>query len=147
MTDSITALNQLSARETQITAMILGGARGKDIAAALGISSKSTSTYRMRAYKKLGVKNSAELFFLITKTQLIDCNFNSEVFMSNKFTIEIARLAARRAKLCQDFDAGVKKSIELEQRVAEIDAMLRNLANEEREIEAALKKLDPNYKE
>lgn len=55
------SFDRLSVRERQVFLMSLSGTRGKDIAEKLRLSPKTISTYRVRGYKKLGLKNSAEL--------------------------------------------------------------------------------------
>jgi DNA-binding CsgD family transcriptional regulator len=51
-------MNSPGGAATQISAF---GETGKAIAAALGLSQKTVSTYRMRVLKKLGLSNSAQL--------------------------------------------------------------------------------------
>lgn len=52
----------LSARETEIVQMIVGGRTSREIATELGISKSSVDTYRARVSRKLGVDNRAALF-------------------------------------------------------------------------------------
>jgi DNA-binding NarL/FixJ family response regulator len=51
----------LSARENQVMQFLLRGVSLVDIAAALGISAQTVTTYRRRILDKLEVKNNAEL--------------------------------------------------------------------------------------
>ena len=51
----------LSTREFEILRMIAGGKTGKEIAADLGISFKTVSTYRTRLSRKLGIRSNVEL--------------------------------------------------------------------------------------
>lgn len=57
----------LSGREREIVNQILEGERNIEIGASLGISEKTVSTYRKRAFEKLGLKNSTELVRLAVK--------------------------------------------------------------------------------
>ena len=56
-----TPFEELSAREMQVTMMILDGQRTQDISDGLCLSPKTVSTYRQRVYEKLGVRNDVEL--------------------------------------------------------------------------------------
>jgi two-component system invasion response regulator UvrY len=51
----------LSDREMQVSLLTVAGKSIKDIAAELSLSVKTISTFRGRAFEKLGVKNDAEL--------------------------------------------------------------------------------------
>ena len=51
----------LSERELQVLRRIAGGDGNKEIAASLGISPKSVSTYKTRILQKTGRKTTAEL--------------------------------------------------------------------------------------
>jgi DNA-binding NarL/FixJ family response regulator len=52
---------KLSDREYQIMCMLAGGARIKDIADKLCLSSTTVSTYRARILEKMGMKTNSEL--------------------------------------------------------------------------------------
>jgi DNA-binding NarL/FixJ family response regulator len=52
----------LSARELEISQLIVAGQTSREIAAALGISKSSVDTYRARVVRKLGTDSRAELF-------------------------------------------------------------------------------------
>jgi DNA-binding NarL/FixJ family response regulator len=51
----------LSDREMQVSLLTVAGKSLKDVAAELSLSVKTISTFRGRAFEKLGVKNDAEL--------------------------------------------------------------------------------------
>ena len=61
----------LSVRELEILRMIATGKSGKEIAAALGISFKTVSTYRTRLVQKLGIRSNVELAEYATREGLI----------------------------------------------------------------------------
>lgn len=61
---SSTPFSELSAREMEITLMILGGQRSQEISDKLHLSPKTVSTYRQRIFEKLNVKNDVELTHL-----------------------------------------------------------------------------------
>lgn len=52
---------RLSARETEVCVRLAAGAGVKEIAAELGVSVKTVSTFRARGMAKLGVSSTAEL--------------------------------------------------------------------------------------
>lgn len=52
---------ELSARELQVTMMILDGQRTQDISDTLSLSPKTVSTYRQRIYEKLSVHTDVDL--------------------------------------------------------------------------------------
>ncbi len=54
-------LESLSGRELQVLGLTAGGSTGKAIAAELGISQKTVSTYPSRAMRKLGLESTADL--------------------------------------------------------------------------------------
>jgi two-component system invasion response regulator UvrY len=56
-----TPFESLSAREMQVTLMILDGRRNVDIAECLSLSQKTVSTYRQRICEKLDVHTDVEL--------------------------------------------------------------------------------------
>lgn len=58
---SATPFAELSAREMQVTMMILNGQRTQEIAEALALSPKTVSTYRQRIYDKLHVQTDVEI--------------------------------------------------------------------------------------
>lgn len=57
---SLSALNQLSARERQVLDGIIAGGRSKTIAHDLKLAVRTVEKYRRRAIAKLGARNSAE---------------------------------------------------------------------------------------
>jgi two-component system invasion response regulator UvrY len=56
-----TPFEELSAREMQVTLMILDGRRSMEIAECLSLSQKTVSTYRQRIFEKLEVSTDVEL--------------------------------------------------------------------------------------
>jgi two-component system invasion response regulator UvrY len=62
---------ELSAREMQVTMMILDGRRTQEISAALSLSPKTVSTYRQRIYDKLNLRTDVELTRLAYRYGLI----------------------------------------------------------------------------
>lgn len=56
----------LSARENDVLHHLLRGMPLVEIAAELGISAQSVTTYRRRILDKLGVRNNAELIAFMT---------------------------------------------------------------------------------
>jgi two-component system invasion response regulator UvrY len=56
-----TPFEQLSAREMQVTMMILDGRRNHEIADSLSLSQKTVSTYRQRIFDKLAVTTDVDL--------------------------------------------------------------------------------------
>lgn len=61
----------LSERELQVLRLTASGESGKAIAAALGLSQKTVSTYRMRLRKKLGLNSSGELGRYVERYRLV----------------------------------------------------------------------------
>lgn len=53
--------SKLSIREIEVLDLLAAGNRNKDIAFLLGINEKTVSTYKSRLFKKLKIKNLAEL--------------------------------------------------------------------------------------
>jgi two-component system, NarL family, invasion response regulator UvrY len=66
-----TPFQGLSAREMQVTLLILEGQRTLEISDALSLSPKTVSTYRQRIYEKLDVKNDVDLTRLAYRHGLI----------------------------------------------------------------------------
>jgi len=66
-----TPFEQLSYRELQVVIMILQAKTAQDMADVLNISNKTVTTYRYRAFEKLGVKNEVELIRLAARFDLI----------------------------------------------------------------------------
>jgi DNA-binding NarL/FixJ family response regulator len=62
----------LSDREYQVLCMIASGKTVTMIAAELGLSVKTVSTYRVRILEKLDMKNNAELTRYAIKSGLVD---------------------------------------------------------------------------
>ena len=63
---------KLSDREYQVILMIASGKTVKEIAHELSLSIKTISTNRVRALRKMGMKNNAELTYYVIKQGLID---------------------------------------------------------------------------
>ena len=64
----------LSPREMEVSFLLLKGSSIKDIAKELNLSKTAVSTYKIRLFKKLGVKNIAELYNLLNHKQLPSFN-------------------------------------------------------------------------
>lgn len=64
--------DQLSAREMQITLMVIMGQRVQDIAENLSLSPKTVNSYRYRVFEKLDLQNDVGLTKLAIKHSLID---------------------------------------------------------------------------
>ncbi|EFK58608.1 response regulator transcription factor [Sphingobacterium spiritivorum] len=64
----------LSPREMEVSFLLLKGSSIKDIAKVLNLSKTAVSTYKIRLFKKLGVKNIAELYNLLNHKQLPSFN-------------------------------------------------------------------------
>ncbi len=62
----------LSDREYQVMLMIASGKTVKDIAEGMFLSIKTISTYRVRALKKMGMKNNAEFTYYAIKHKLLE---------------------------------------------------------------------------
>jgi DNA-binding NarL/FixJ family response regulator len=62
----------LSDREFQVMSLIGSGKTVGEIAALLGISDKTVSTYRARVLDKTGMKNNAELVRYVVEQRLAD---------------------------------------------------------------------------
>ena len=62
----------LSDREYQVLRLIAAGKSTRDIAAELGLSVKTVSTYRARIFEKMQMKSSAELAAYVVRNQLAD---------------------------------------------------------------------------
>ncbi len=62
----------LSERERQVLKLIAQGRRNKEIAAELGVSTKSVETYRSRMMAKLGYANAAELVRYAVREGIVD---------------------------------------------------------------------------
>ena len=67
-----TAHEQLSDREYQVMLMIASGKTVSEIAAALSLSVKTISTNRIRALRKMGMKNNAEFTYYAIKEGLLN---------------------------------------------------------------------------
>lgn len=63
--------DQLSAREMQISLMVIMGQKAQDIAEHLALSPKTVNSYRYRVFDKLGVRNDVELTKLAIKHDII----------------------------------------------------------------------------
>lgn len=61
----------LSNREYQVMLMIASGKTVKEIANELSLSAKTISTNRVRALKKMGMKNNAEITYYAIKHELV----------------------------------------------------------------------------
>lgn len=66
------ALNGLSPREVEVLQYLARGMSNKSVAARLGISDKTVSTYKTRVLDKLGVSSLAALIEFATLNKLID---------------------------------------------------------------------------
>lgn len=66
-----TPFADLSAREMQVTLMILDGRRNHEIAECLSLSQKTVSTYRQRIFEKLNLSTDVELTRLAYRHGLI----------------------------------------------------------------------------
>jgi two-component system response regulator FimZ (fimbrial Z protein) len=66
------ALNGLSPREVEVLQYLARGMSNKGVAARLGLSDKTVSTYKTRVLDKLGVSSPAALIEFATLNKLID---------------------------------------------------------------------------
>ena len=66
------ALNGLSPREVEVLQYLARGMSNKGVAARLGLSDKTVSTYKTRVLDKLGVSSLAALIEFATLNKLID---------------------------------------------------------------------------
>ncbi|HVB38981.1 MAG TPA: response regulator transcription factor, partial [Vicinamibacterales bacterium] len=62
----------LSDREYQVLRMIASGKTVSQIAAALSLSVKTVSTYRVRVLEKMGMRSTAELMRYAIENRLVD---------------------------------------------------------------------------
>lgn len=62
---------QLSTRELAVMQLLAAGKHIKEIAHALGVSSKTVTTYRARLLRKMGMTTNAELTFYATRHGLL----------------------------------------------------------------------------
>ena len=62
----------LSDREYQVLRLIAAGKSTRDIAAEIGLSVKTVSTYRARIFEKMRMKSPAELAAYVVRNQLAD---------------------------------------------------------------------------
>jgi len=62
---------QLSSREIAVMRLLAAGKHIKEIAKALGVSSKTVTTYRARLLRKMGMTTNAELTFYATRHGLL----------------------------------------------------------------------------
>ena len=65
---------QLSAREMQITLMVIMGLRSQEMSENLSLSPKTINSYRYRVFNKLDVRNDVELTKLAIKHGIIDAD-------------------------------------------------------------------------
>lgn len=63
--------HSLTARETEIVALIGAGMQVKQVAAELGISISSVNTYRTRVFRKMGLNSNAALIRYALKNGLV----------------------------------------------------------------------------
>ena len=54
-------INDLTQRENQIAQLIMKGMPGSKISALLGIKPSTVSSFKMKIFQKMGVKNALEL--------------------------------------------------------------------------------------
>lgn len=66
------ALGSLSQREFEVLVLVGNGLAMKEIAAQLGVSEKSVTTYRARVQQKLQMKNNAELIRFALENGLVE---------------------------------------------------------------------------
>jgi len=64
--------DQLSAREMQITLMVIMGHKVQEISGKLSLSPKTVNSYRYRVFEKLAVRNDVGLTRLAIKHRIID---------------------------------------------------------------------------
>jgi two-component system invasion response regulator UvrY len=62
----------LSNREYQVMLMLASGKTVKEIANDLSLSVKTISTNRVRALRKMGMKNNAEITYYAIKHRLVE---------------------------------------------------------------------------
>ena len=62
---------QLSSREIAVMRLLAAGKHIKEIAKALGVSSKTVTTYRARLLRKMGMTTNAEITFYATRHGLL----------------------------------------------------------------------------
>lgn len=62
----------LSRQQHDIIVLVRAGLKNKDIATAMGLSIKTTSTHLMRIYEKFGLDSSKNVYYLITKLEEMD---------------------------------------------------------------------------
>jgi DNA-binding NarL/FixJ family response regulator len=70
--DRVAAHEVLSDREYQVLRMLGSGRTVSEIAAELGLSVKTVSTYRVRVLEKLGMRTTAELMRYAIERRLLD---------------------------------------------------------------------------
>ena len=68
--------DELSAREMQITLMVIMGLKVQEIAEKLAISPKTVNSYRYRVFEKLGLKNDVALTKLAIKHGIINAGLD-----------------------------------------------------------------------
>lgn len=64
--------DRLASRELQIVSLLGSGKQIKQIAAELSISISTVNTYRIRIFKKMGLRSNAELIRYAVEQQLVD---------------------------------------------------------------------------
>ena len=69
--ETLPAHSKLSDREFQVLRLLGSGRGAKDVAATLGLSVKTVSTYRTRLLEKLGLRTTAELIRYAIEHKLI----------------------------------------------------------------------------
>ena len=72
--DSAAALNSLSARERQITLLVVRGRSSAEIGALLHLSPKTVDSYRSRMMAKIGVADVPALVRFAIRTGLVDAD-------------------------------------------------------------------------
>ncbi len=70
--NEVSPFDQLSAREMQITLMVIMGHKVQDISEKLSLSPKTVNSYRYRVFEKLDVNNDVGLTRLAIKHGIID---------------------------------------------------------------------------
>lgn len=69
---NISSPSKLANRELQIVSLLGSGKQIKQIAAELSISISTVNTYRVRIFKKMGLRSNAELIRYAVEQRLVD---------------------------------------------------------------------------
>ena len=68
----VSPFDRLSYRELQVVLLLLKGVKTSDVGESLQVNAKTVSTYKRRAYEKLGVDNTPDLVKLAMEYSLLD---------------------------------------------------------------------------